>query len=796
MEGLAGSPEEGSEGSQEGSPEGSPEESLRKSAKSLERSLEDRLNEIKNYLKSSEIKKISQKLGLKVKQEQGIILVDTASENERIKPSKTPELPVYGIIEVFPELEAIVMGKIPHGLLAFKMIEVIQESRKRNGLAEYGEKEEDGILNLGVSCVQFQQEGENTVLVRMDYLDRGFLADNQLQRLIPKKQIKFSHLKDKKVRDALKKRGECWRFNPQPHSDEEIKTFVENCRTEIRTGIPVYYNRETGERFLTYEDFFSRTKDCQDLGLLTKRIGEVLHLLKSYNKRGMKELRFLTDNEDDSVDISTLEKILELGNGWSAQKRMINLIKYILRPYFHQQVRKKIRNLTEKNYLVNWIKKRRTTRVNKLIERFKDELETKVGFVLRNVDYENKFCVETVYERLRELIPAEEEDLKISPEFFLHIKWLPGRDEEAENFDNREQKEIVGGITREYRKRIGKLEYFNLGEVIEPRSERKGDSGMRGVYVVNIKQESLKQERNQKDWIKSEVEATKEEIRVLRRKKWGIEYHLQQGKSWEEAKWLSDEYTSYVQKRLEAIKLLGILRPRFSLITIEVKSEIRGKKKKIPRDYVDRQYVQGVASNKIPKEYFANPDFVKDLSYQLGKAAAANMILGRRHHETGEILFDDGDEIVQFWNENDEKKRKIRRIVMADTTISFEDYERPITTQSRAYAEHLVRIIDKAFLKKINDEDLRTISQYYYQGIREEFNRLKTRYKSRKDFLKHRFNNHREKGGFGYRWKKVLERLEVTYVEGVIEAIKEEMINVARKDPNGDYYLREGIIAA
>ena len=83
----------------------------------------------------------------------------------------------------------------------------------------------------------------------------AFAADELLQKLYSKKQIKFLYVMNPLVREAIKRRGECWRISPLPRSPEEMARMITSSRIGIG-GRPIYYyNAVTGTRLLTYQEF-------------------------------------------------------------------------------------------------------------------------------------------------------------------------------------------------------------------------------------------------------------------------------------------------------------------------------------------------------------------------------------------------------------------------------------------------------------------------------------------------------------------------------------------------------------
>ena len=73
----------------------------------------------------------------------------------------------------------------------------------------------------------FEEDG---ILIRPDpdYMPLAFEADELLQTLTSKHNIKFLQATNERVGQAIKERGECWRISPLPKSPEEIKEMIRN----------------------------------------------------------------------------------------------------------------------------------------------------------------------------------------------------------------------------------------------------------------------------------------------------------------------------------------------------------------------------------------------------------------------------------------------------------------------------------------------------------------------------------------------------------------------------------------
>ena len=83
-------------------------------------------------------------------------------------------------------------------------------------------------------------------------MDLAFAADELLQGIVSKRRIRFLSVSDKRVREAIKHRGEYWRVNGIPKSREAKHHLIQTSKVGIY-GRPIYYyNRLTGTRWLTF----------------------------------------------------------------------------------------------------------------------------------------------------------------------------------------------------------------------------------------------------------------------------------------------------------------------------------------------------------------------------------------------------------------------------------------------------------------------------------------------------------------------------------------------------------------
>ena len=156
---------------------------------------------------------------------------------------------------IFPSARALYTR--PPQLHAYQrlgFIDYINEQRASQNLPrDLQQEQEDELCTESVDLI-FEPDA---ILIRPDpdRMDLAFAADELLQELASKRQIKFLKVNDGRVRDAIKARGECWRLSSLPRTSEERRELVFNSKVAIQ-GLPLYfYNRLTGTRWLTVQTF-------------------------------------------------------------------------------------------------------------------------------------------------------------------------------------------------------------------------------------------------------------------------------------------------------------------------------------------------------------------------------------------------------------------------------------------------------------------------------------------------------------------------------------------------------------
>ncbi len=364
---------------------------------------------------------------------------------------------------------------------------------------------------------------------------------------------------------------------------------------------------------------------------------------------------------------------------------------------------------------------------------------------------------------------AQETLLGLSPEFFMQIQWLPGgridhgelifdstydladenpNDKELQQLCDERARGFIFNFVREHTD----LEYVNIGRVENSLSRRQDTERRRGVYITEVKRMGV----------------PKEIVTIIRMQKWGVREHLDDRKPLRDAMMDSDEYTEYVLDRRLGCRQLGMNLPRH--VTAHKVWERYFADWTGPNGiiiwspYIERDYIRGVATDKIPNHLLENSQYAISFARLLGRAAAVNIIVGRcdRH---GRVLFDDGDEVVV---ENAEGQPQ--EIVVADPTGTFHNFDHDLAAMARAYAEPLNRRRNAVY-------DRVEFAQVYIDAFQKRFRRIQTDYRRRRrafDTL-FKYRQRDPNGSFAYRWEQVLARLDRTESHDLTQVIRDNL---------------------
>ncbi len=164
--------------------------------------------------------------------------------------------------------------------------------------------------------------------------------------------------------------------------------------------------------------------------------------------------------------------------------------------------------------------------------------------------------------------------------------------------------------------------------------------------------------------------------------------------------------------------------------------------------YFERDFIRGMATDKIPPQRLADAAFASRLARLLGEAAAANMIVGRCDSQ-GRVVFDDGDEVVV----ENEGGLPVE-IIVADQMGTFADYR----TELEHFAAEYARPVNCRLSLLADPEEFASL---YINAFIGRFARIQLEYRKRKrafdTLFKHRPRD--EAGSFAYRWECILDRL-------------------------------------
>ncbi len=566
------------------------------------------------------------------------------------------------------------------------------------------------------------------ILIRPDpdRMELAFAADELLQGLVSKRQVKFMSVSDPRVREAIKRQGECWRLSSIPKSREAKEHLVFGSKVAIH-GLPIYfYNRLTGTRWLTYQEF-------EGLGrlenpALARHLQELADHSLRRNRLGRLELDFF------AVDLRRF-----------GARDFAGVVYEQLPP---DQLRSKY-------------------------EELKAHFRSAIHEAFSRDDCSNKAWSERMLSTL--FLDGNETQTEqllsgLSPEFFLQIEWLAGgrfeegeflldpifeelathpADKELQRLCDPRAMEIIFNLIRDY----GDLEYINLGCIAESLSlDRPLKVVRRGVYLAEFR-------------ARGETAPIK---RFMRLQKWGVWEHLDEQKDLLQSMQESDEYTDYTLDRRLGCKQLGMNLCR--RVSMRRPNEVyqgkngRYRGQTIRTTYFEREYLPGIATDKLPIERYGRPGYAARLAALLGRAAASGMIVGRSL-DGKRPVFDDGDEVVR-----DGEDGLPDEVLVGDHTGAFTEYKLSLEEIAAEYARPVN-------VRETYVSDPAGFARAYLAAFREQLLQVQRDYRKRRRAFDHLFKHRKYDigGSFAYRWECVLKRLDQTQPDVVIEAIRKHI---------------------
>ncbi len=640
------------------------------------------------------------------------------------------------IATAFPDFEVLYTN--PPGVHAWQraaFLDIVNERRSSQNAPVLTPDEEESVSTRSVDLIVERDH----VLIRPDpaRMDLAFAADELLQKIISKLKIKFLLVADPRVQEAIKYRGEIWRLGGVPKTREAKEKWIIGSRVGI-LGLPIYYyNRLTGTRWLTHESF-ERLGDLPS-NELAKHLQEISDNAVRRNRRNRPEVDFfLADPRRFSASDFGGVVFSKLGAEELSAK-------------FEQ------------------LKRRFASSVHDVFK--KDDLKN------------NSWCERMLSKLFLEGNETQTEQVisGLSQEFFMNLDWLAGgrfeegeflfdsvfdeaalrpQDLELKRLADPRAKEIILNFIRDY----GDIEYINVGCVPESLSiNRPQDEGRRGVYLADFKSSSRSVPIR----------------RFIRLQKWGVREYLDQGKGILQAMLESDEYTDYWLNRRLGCRQLGmnmsrrVFMRRLTEVYQGTNPAWRGKS--IRTTYFEREYVPGVATDKLQSERYARPGYALKFAHLLGVTAASSLIVGRTYESGKLVVFDDGDEVVR----EDEQGLPVE-ILVCDHSGAFGEYEKPLKDYAPDYARPVNR-------RAKDVPDPQAFALAYLDAFRTQFSHIQTDYRKRRRAFDTLFKHCADEpgAGFCFRWECVLQRLDSADLDRIVEIIRSN-IEVLRDSPKAE----------
>lgn len=613
---------------------------------------------------------------------------------------------------IFFKTPGLVTKKGIHAMQRMMWIDALNAKREAAGLPPMTEAEEDAEIAESVDLI-FTPD---TVLIRPDpeRMDLAFRADEELQKLVSKRKIRFLNTHSAKVRNALRARGENWRMARSPISQDDMSDLIARSRVSVfGPGGPVcYYNSATGTRYLTVAG--SESMGSLDPEALRETLKSVQEMMRRRNRIGHPELDLFPPTTP--IDIKNAFKAIDLDNtpcaGLAAELSRLDA-------EWRMSVPPELREETTDNF-----------------------------------EWRNAMC-QALTQGPNDSSAADGELIQgISPEFFRQIEWLPGariddgevifdalwdefdrtRDPELGQICDPRARNILFNLSRFF----GEIDYVNIGRISSSLARSPIAGSRRGnVYIVQYK----------------ETARPLSHIWMLRFQKWGIAEHLDEGKDLLRAIYEANEYSDYILDRRLMCRQLGMHLPPhigYGQITEQYRGDNQYRGTTIRTAYFARAYIHGTASDKIPPAKFRNPAFAVRFARLMGEAAAIDMAVGRRSSETGEPLFDKNYEVLQIGSDG-----LPARLLVTDHNGSFVNYLHSFEEFVAPYANVVRR-------RRAWVQDPKAFASAYVEAFRRSLEEVREKYRRHKGAFDSLFVNRPfdVAGSGAFRWAKILERLE------------------------------------
>ena len=200
------------------------------------------------------------------------------------------------------------------------------------------------------------------------------------------------------------------------------------------------------------------------------------------------------------------------------------------------------------------------------------------------------------------------------------------------------------------------------------------------------------------------------------------------------------------------------------------RADLRGQLIHTP--YGERDYLPGIATDKLPAWKYSRDGYAERLARLLGRAAAPNLIVGRTYARGGRVIFDDGDEVIT----EDDEGRPLE-LITGDHSGAFDEYRRPLSDFAKDYARPVNDRLAKVPLP-------REFATAYLDAFAERLSQTQQEYRRRRRAFDTLFKHCRydPAGSFAYRWECVLRRLDHTDVAALVRAVGQQITVLGAPD--------------
>jgi hypothetical protein len=631
--------------------------------------------------------------------------------------------PGTGIGTLFPDDAVLVTLPGIHATQRQDYLDFLTATRVAEGRPAPTSDELEAIRERAVDLML--PPGEVQIRPHPEAMGLAFAADDLLQTRVPKHQIHFLSAKDELVRQAIKERGEAWRICPVPRSEADIVAHIDRSRVSIAGPTVYYYNAGHGIRYLTCREF--ARLGSLDNESLAQQLAEIQRYCATTSRTRRPDVAFflagiaLGPQDFAGCDFAAMSS--SAIRCWHAEAAR----------RFTAAVPRDLRD--ENPHNPAW----RTCMFRHL---------TSGG-------------ADTVSDELLE---------NVGPEFFLQIQWLPGaRIENGELifdsvFDDHERQPDDSDLNRlcdlrvrrfitNFIREFGMLEYVNVGVISDSIRHHGAPGEGHRAYIAEIKR----------------PDCPRPVIRILRMVKWGVRERLDQnGADMLTAMRETESYLDYIFDRRLGCWQLGMQLPRpihhrrMPETYDGPRAEYRGHTTWV--HYFERDYIAGIATNKVPGTRLAESAFASAFARLLGEAAALNMVVGRMSAVPRRVIFDDGDEILI-----EDAQGVPAQIVVADHAGTFANCESDLETFAAAYAEPVNHRLEHL-------ADPKGFACTYLAALADRMRRLQSGYRHHRGAFDTLFQHQpQEPGSVAWRWRHVLNRLDRTNPESLISAIRLHM---------------------